>query len=300
MQGSRERQAWCRECNRAYSREWYRTHREQETAKSRARNEIRRANNLTRVLDYLASHPCVDCGIADPVVLQFDHVRGTKVTEVMAMVEHLAPWAAICDEIAKCDVRCGTCHVRRTAHSVRWLRASVSDLTALTEATLAQPARPLERAAAQVGLFLCCACGRSLASTEYAPRPDGRRPSKCRDCQRAYSRDHYRRNRATYLGRVRARSIRFRSENTARLVAYLLQHPCVDCGEADPLVLHFDHVRDVKCCDISQMIRMDASWERILAEIAKCDVRCVNCHFRRHALARGSRKLIAASTPDRR
>jgi hypothetical protein len=295
-QGQVGRQSWCRTCNREYSRTWYRAHRVEEVAKAAARNKVRRAENLGRVLEYLASHPCVDCGEADPVVLQFDHVREQKVTEVMAMAERLVPWNLILDEIAKCDVRCGTCHVRRTAHQVGWRRTSVSAWSELSEATLSQPLRPALSSAPSARLFVCCACHQSLPSDHFAQRP-GTRPYKCKSCQRSYSRDHYRRNRSAYLVRVRARSIRFRSENTARVVAYLLEHPCVDCRQGDPVVLVFDHVRGAKYRDICQMIRDDASWERILQEIAKCDVRCVNCHFRRHAVARTSRKVQMLITP---
>ena len=55
---------------------------------------------------------------------------------------------------------------------------------------------------------------------------------------------------------------------------YLLEYPCVDCSDADPLMLEFDHVRGEKQNEISQMVSDGLSWRRILLEIAKCDVRC--------------------------
>lgn len=60
---------------------------------------------------YLESHPCADCGESDPIVLQFDHVRGTKVKNVTSMTNSKAgAWR----ELEKCDVVCANCHVRRT------------------------------------------------------------------------------------------------------------------------------------------------------------------------------------------
>lgn len=63
---------------------------------------------------------------------------------------------------------------------------------------------------------------------------------------------------------------------------YLLAHPCVDCGESDPIVLEFDHIRGEKDRDIAYMILTNCPLGRIKAEIAKCEVRCANCHRRRH------------------
>jgi hypothetical protein len=71
--------------------------------------------------------------------------------------------------------------------------------------------------------------------------------------------------------------------------AYLREHPCIACGEADNVVLEFSH-RDPasKVADTSDMIRRMFSAKRIEAEIAKCDVLCANCHQRLTSLGRGS------------
>lgn len=71
-----------------------------------------------------------------------------------------------------------------------------------------------------------------------------------------------------------------RRRNHLRLLDYLSTHPCVDCGEADPVVLEFDHIdRANKKQDITRMVTgMHYGWERIVEEIAKCVVRCANCH----------------------
>jgi cytochrome c len=63
------------------------------------------------VRDYLLSHPCVDCGETDPVVLQFDHL-GDKVMNVSMMRARRYKEASIAAEIAKCEVRCANCHLR--------------------------------------------------------------------------------------------------------------------------------------------------------------------------------------------
>ena len=65
------------------------------------------------------------------------------------------------------------------------------------------------------------------------------------------------------------------------LMDYLVAHPCVDCGETDPVVLEFDHVRGKKISAVTKMMYNKASLEKLKAEIAKCDVRSANCHRRK-------------------
>jgi len=89
--------------------------------------------------------------------------------------------------------------------------------------------------------------------------------------------DPYKRRLA--LARCKARA---KARGRAWVVAYLLEHPCVDCGEIDLKVLEFDH-RDPasKAHNISRMVSNGLSLASIEREVAKCDVRCCNCHRRR-------------------
>jgi hypothetical protein len=71
-------------------------------------------------------------------------------------------------------------------------------------------------------------------------------------------------------------------ENHINMIEYLLVHPCSDCGTTDLLVLEFDHIDGKnKTTEISKMVKNACSWATILTEIAKCVVRCANCHRRK-------------------
>lgn len=78
-----------------------------------------------------------------------------------------------------------------------------------------------------------------------------------------------------------------RCGETKRVIEYLREHPCVDCGETDIVVLEFDHVRGEKRFCISEMMAYSYPWSSVLAEIEKCEVRCANCHRRRTAYEHG-------------
>jgi hypothetical protein len=74
---------------------------------------------------------------------------------------------------------------------------------------------------------------------------------------------------------------------------YLEHHSCISCGESDIEVLDFDHrVRSEKEYSISNMSFSFKSIALIKAEIAKCDVRCGNCH--RHKTMHESNSWRAA------
>lgn len=85
-------------------------------AKKKARREV----TIAKVWEYLSLHPCIDCSEADPIVLEFDHVRGEKVMEISDMLSKGFGWGRISEEIVKCEVRCANCHRRRTAIQQGW------------------------------------------------------------------------------------------------------------------------------------------------------------------------------------
>jgi hypothetical protein len=77
-----------------------------------------------------------------------------------------------------------------------------------------------------------------------------------------------------------------RHRNRAYIYNYLHEHPCVLCGEADPVVLDFDHLRD-KYREVTFLANFSGR-VNLLAEIAKCRVLCANCH-RRHTAEHAGR-----------
>lgn len=95
-----------------------------------------------------------------------------------------------------------------------------------------------------------------------------------------YHRDYYAQTAETRRERKRINSLRIKKRNREFVWNYLDEHPCVDCGEDDVVVLQFDHVTDDKVTDVSVMVSSCWSLERIRNEIEKCEVRCANCHTR--------------------
>lgn len=101
--------SYCRECQK----EHYRSNLERHLANVRKTSEARRARMREIVFTAMANG-CVDCGIADIRVLEFDHVRGEKLDSVGQMVRRGRSVELLRAEIDKCEVRCRNCHVIAT------------------------------------------------------------------------------------------------------------------------------------------------------------------------------------------
>jgi hypothetical protein len=123
-----------------------------------------------------------------------------------------------------------------------------------------------------------------------ATQDKGQRHNYCRPCHAEYHRQHYLANKARYIAQAARQKTELRLQRTRRLLDYFKSHPCVDCGESDPVVLEFDHLRDKSFAVAAKLVNY--RWERILEEIEKCEVVCANCHRRRTARRRGALRML--------
>lgn len=74
------------------------------------------------------------------------------------------------------------------------------------------------------------------------------------------------------------------AERNRAIIAEAKSVPCADCGnQYPPVAMDFDHREgETKRARIAN-VGTKWSVKTLLAEIAKCDVRCANCHRLRHA-----------------
>lgn len=83
--------------------------------------------NREYTLNYLSTHPCVDCGETDSIVLQFDHTDPSLKTDRVANMVFNSSLATLQSEIDKCEVRCANCHSRKTARDRKYYRHMVNE-----------------------------------------------------------------------------------------------------------------------------------------------------------------------------
>ena len=135
----------------------------------------------------------------------------------------------------------------------------------------------------------CVACGEFKNETEFPwwSETEGRSRGTCRACKSQQQKKWYSKKRETHIANVKSNIEQARTEAHQFVRNYLSTHPCIDCGEANPIVLEFDHVRGQKRLTISQLCARGYTIEVIAVEIDKCVVRCGNCHRRKTSAEKG-------------
>lgn len=113
-------QAQCKPCVKVINQKSYEKNKDVLKVDRAAAAQAIRDRNRQFVLRHLRKHPCVDCSEQDPVVLQFDHLRD-KVADISNLISS-ASLERLQAEMAKCEVVCANCHLRRTAETFGWFR----------------------------------------------------------------------------------------------------------------------------------------------------------------------------------
>lgn len=114
------RHAYCKDCKKKYHKKHYENNVQYYVSKAKIRNARVNLETRLKIFEYLKSHPCVDCGESDVIVLEFDHVRGKKRLAVSSLVNY--GWKTVHEEIQKCEVRCSNCHTRKTAKQLGYYK----------------------------------------------------------------------------------------------------------------------------------------------------------------------------------
>ncbi len=107
-------QVQCRACIKLIHHDWY------ERNKGRHYGNVQRrrkpfADEISRhLLAYLKAHPCIDCGITNPLVLEFCPPQGKRLA-FAALLTAETTWDTILPELEKCSVRCANCRRIKSA-----------------------------------------------------------------------------------------------------------------------------------------------------------------------------------------
>ncbi len=109
----------------------------------------------------------------------------------------------------------------------------------------------------------------------------------CKDCNKLYHKEHYDKNKKIYLEKTKD----YKKANQQKLLEYLKDKSCKDCGVSDYRVFEFDHLSDKKA-NIAAVMK-SWCWETLLTEIAKCDIVCCNCHRIRTLTRSKSYRIMA-------
>lgn len=104
------RKEWNKQYREAHPEQIQRTNK-QWWSRNRANKYRKRLANRRHAIEYLGGQ-CIDCGIDDERVLQFDHVYGGKHYAVATRMG--CDWKILCVEVDKCELVCANCHVIRT------------------------------------------------------------------------------------------------------------------------------------------------------------------------------------------
>lgn len=115
-----------------WSRNYYLNNKEKvkqltKKSNSKRKDQILETNRLIKQRNYAflwrwlkMFGKCIDCGITDDRVLEFDHVSGDKVAGVKRLADGLASLERLKTEIRKCEVRCCNCHRIKTQEQLGW------------------------------------------------------------------------------------------------------------------------------------------------------------------------------------
>lgn len=196
-------------------------------------------------------------------------------------------WSATCDcgnelEVSTKRIRRGTVY---SCGCVKRSRA-IQVPEGMTACEVPSPSYPEGRTGTDAGYqahrkageepcIECCRAHEEKCASRWGSLNEDER-TKIRELNRAAARRYSERN----PGKRFESSLSYRKQSRA-MMREAKNQPCKDCGVKYPYyVMQFDHVRGTKEFNIG-VVGPTASRDRMMNEIAKCEVVCANCHAAR-------------------
>jgi hypothetical protein len=103
----------CKECYNYYKKQKYKND-PNGSIKNYQRTQVIRKRNRLFIYNYLQNKKCVDCVESRWQVLDFDHVKPGKISNISDMVHNGFSIKNLQKEIDKCEIRCANCHRMKT------------------------------------------------------------------------------------------------------------------------------------------------------------------------------------------
>ncbi len=101
-------------------------------------------------------------------------------------------------------------------------------------------------------------------------------PARDPEVRRKTWRDWYKRNNKSVMARQKPQKEARRAAKLKQWQEYKATLKCNRCPENHPATLQFHH-KGGKEANLAEVFRI-WSWERLMREVAKCEVLCANCH----------------------
>lgn len=114
-------QSRCKLCDRERARNYFKNNRDVQIINIKRNTLNRKIRNRNFILEFFKNKQCVDCGITDFRVLEFDHINPKdKKYAISTLVNDAYNLETIKLEIEKCEIRCCNCHKIRTAEQFNY------------------------------------------------------------------------------------------------------------------------------------------------------------------------------------
>ena len=119
----------------------------------------------------------------------------------------------------------------------------------------------------------CPKCEKTLNVSSFGKKRNGLQPF-CKECNKAYHKEHYQKNKKKYIKKAAEYKFKFREEFFKK---YLYGKTC-KCGESRMECLEFHHRDSKNKTDNISTLLETCSIKKVEKEIEKCEIMCANCH----------------------